>query len=432
MSDDFQIKSIIAKEILDSRSNPTIRVSVTLSDNSVGSANVPSGASTGAHEAIELRDNDPSRFSGKGVLKAVANVNNTIAKKLTGMKFNDIDTIDRTLIELDGTENKSNLGANSILGVSLATIHAISSSNQVPLYQYISNITNNKISLPVPMFNILNGGSHASNSTDIQEFMVIPSGLNSFSESLQFGAETYQSLKSLLSKDGKSTNVGDEGGFAPEMKSNQAAIEIILKAIENAGYKGGRDCYLGLDVAASEFYIDSKYELKKDNLNLNSDEMVQYLINLVNSYPILSIEDGLAEDDWDGWATLTQQIGNKIQLVGDDLYTTNVARLTKGIQETCSNSILIKFNQIGSITETFDAIDLAKNAKWSNVISHRSGETEDTTIADLAVGTGAGQIKTGAPARSERVAKYNRLLSIEEELKGSVSYAGKSAFPFLS
>ena len=432
MSDDFQIKSIIAKEILDSRSNPTIRVSVTLSDNSVGSANVPSGASTGAHEAIELRDNDPSRFSGKGVLNAVANVNNTIAKKLTGMKFNDIDTIDRTLIELDGTENKSNLGANSILGVSLATIHAISSSNQVPLYQYISNITNNKISLPVPMFNILNGGSHASNSTDIQEFMVIPSGLNSFSESLQFGAETYQSLKSLLSKDGKSTNVGDEGGFAPEMKSNQAAIEIILKAIENAGYKVGRDCYLGLDVAASEFYIDSKYELKKDNLNLNSDEMVQYLINLVNSYPILSIEDGLAEDDWDGWATLTQQIGNKIQLVGDDLYTTNVARLTKGIQETCSNSILIKFNQIGSITETFDAIDLAKNAKWSNVISHRSGETEDTTIADLAVGTGAGQIKTGAPARSERVAKYNRLLSIEEELKGSVSYAGKSAFPFLS
>ena len=432
MSDDFQIKSIIAKEILDSRSNPTIRVSVTLSDNSIGSANVPSGASTGAHEAIELRDNDPSRFSGKGVLKAVANVNNTIAKKLTGMKFNDIDTIDRTLIELDGTENKSNLGANSILGVSLATIHAISSSNQVPLYQYISNITNNKISLPVPMFNILNGGSHASNSTDIQEFMVIPSGLNSFSESLQFGAETYQSLKSLLSKDGKSTNVGDEGGFAPEMKSNQAAIEIILKAIENAGYKVGRDCYLGLDVAASEFYIDSKYELKKDNLNLNSDEMVQYLINLVNSYPILSIEDGLAEDDWDGWATLTQQIGNKIQLVGDDLYTTNVARLTKGIQETSSNSILIKFNQIGSITETFDAIELAKNAKWSNVISHRSGETEDTTIADLAVGTGAGQIKTGAPARSERVAKYNRLLSIEEELKGSVSYAGKSAFPFLS
>ena len=432
MSDDFQIKSIIAKEILDSRSNPTIRVSVTLSDNSVGSANVPSGASTGAHEAIELRDNDPSRFSGKGVLKAVANVNNTIAKKLTGMKFNDIDTIDKTLIELDGTENKSNLGANSILGVSLATIHAISSSNQVPLYQYISNITNNKTSLPVPMFNILNGGSHASNSTDIQEFMVIPSGLNSFSESLQFGAETYQSLKSLLSKDGKSTNVGDEGGFAPEMKSNQAAIEIILKAIENAGYKVGRDCYLGLDVAASEFYIDSKYELKKDNLNLNSDEMVQYLINLVNSYPILSIEDGLAEDDWDGWATLTQQIGNKIQLVGDDLYTTNVARLTKGIQETSSNSILIKFNQIGSITETFDAIELAKNAKWSNVISHRSGETEDTTIADLAVGTGAGQIKTGAPARSERVAKYNRLLSIEEELKGSVSYAGKSAFPFLS
>ena len=432
MSDNFQIKSIIAQEILDSRSNPTIRVSVTLSDNSVGSANVPSGASTGAHEAIELRDNDPSRFSGKGVLNAVANVNNTIAKKLTGMKFNNIDTIDRTLIELDGTENKSNLGANSILGVSLATIHAISSSNQVPLYQYISNITNNKISLPVPMFNILNGGSHASNSTDIQEFMVIPSGLNSFSESLQFGAETYQSLKSLLSKDGKSTNVGDEGGFAPEMKSNQAAIEIILKAIENAGYKIGRDCYLGLDVAASEFYINSKYELKKDNLNLNSDEMVQYLINLVNSYPILSIEDGLAEDDWDGWATLTQQIGNKIQLVGDDLYTTNVARLTKGIQEASSNSILIKFNQIGSITETFDAIELAKNAKWSNVISHRSGETEDTTIADLAVGTGAGQIKTGAPARSERVAKYNRLLSIEEELKGSVSYAGKSAFPFLS
>ncbi|MBS96894.1 MAG: phosphopyruvate hydratase [SAR202 cluster bacterium] len=432
MSDNFQIKSIIAQEILDSRSNPTIRVSVTLSDNSIGTANVPSGASTGAHEAIELRDNDPNRFSGKGVLKAVTNVNNTIANKLSGMKFTDIETIDKTLIELDGTENKANLGANSILGVSLATIHAISNSNGIPLYQYISNITNNKMSLPVPMFNILNGGSHASNSTDIQEFMIIPSGLNSFTESLQFGAETYQSLKSLLSKEGKSTNVGDEGGFAPEMKSNQAAIEIILKAIENAGYKIGVDCYLGLDVAASEFYIDSKYELKKDNLNLDSDEMVEYLINLVNSYPILSIEDGLAEDDWNGWANLTQQIGNKIQLVGDDLYTTNVARLTKGIEKTSSNSILIKFNQIGSITETFDAIELAKNAKWSNVISHRSGETEDTTIADLAVGTGAGQIKTGAPARSERVAKYNRLLSIEEELKGSVSYAGKSAFPFLS
>ncbi len=432
MSDNFQIKSIIAQEILDSRSNPTIRVSVTLSDNSIGTANVPSGASTGAHEAIELRDNDPNRFSGKGVLKAVTNVNNTIANKLSGMKFTDIETIDKTLIELDGTENKANLGANSILGVSLATIHAISNSNGIPLYQYISNITNNKMSLPVPMFNILNGGSHASNSTDIQEFMIIPSGLNSFTESLQFGAETYQSLKSLLSKEGKSTNVGDEGGFAPEMKSNQAAIEIILKAIENAGYKIVVDCYLGLDVAASEFYIDSKYELKKDNLNLDSDEMVEYLINLVNSYPILSIEDGLAEDDWNGWANLTQQIGNKIQLVGDDLYTTNVARLTKGIEKTSSNSILIKFNQIGSITETFDAIELAKNAKWSNVISHRSGETEDTTIADLAVGTGAGQIKTGAPARSERVAKYNRLLSIEEELKGSVSYAGKSAFPFLS
>ena len=432
MSDNFQIKSIIAQEILDSRSNPTIRVSVTLSDNSIGTANVPSGASTGAHEAIELRDNDPNRFSGKGVLKAVTNVNNTIANKLSGMKFTDIETIDKTLIELDGTENKANLGANSILGVSLATIHAISNSNGIPLYQYISNITNNKMSLPVPMFNILNGGSHASNSTDIQEFMIIPSGLNSFTESLQFGAETYQSLKSLLSKEGKSTNVGDEGGFAPKMKSNQAAIEIILKAIENAGYKIGVDCYLGLDVAASEFYIDSKYELKKDNLNLDSDEMVEYLINLVNSYPILSIEDGLAEDDWNGWANLTQQIGNKIQLVGDDLYTTNVARLTKGIEKTSSNSILIKFNQIGSITETFDAIELAKNAKWSNVISHRSGETEDTTIADLAVGTGAGQIKTGAPARSERVAKYNRLLSIEEELKGSVSYAGKSAFPFLS
>ena len=432
MSDNFQIKSIIAQEILDSRSNPTIRVSVTLSDNSIGTANVPSGASTGAHEAIELRDNDPNRFSGKGVLKAVTNVNNTIANKLSGMKFTDIETIDKTLIELDGTENKANLGANSILGVSLATIHAISNSNGIPLYQYISNITNNKMSLPVPMFNILNGGSHASNSTDIQEFMIIPSGLNSFTESLQFGAETYQSLKSLLSKEGKSTNVGDEGGFAPEMKSNQAAIEIILKAIENAGYKIGVDCYLGLDVAASEFYIDSKYELKKDNLNLDSDEMVEYLIHLVNSYPILSIEDGLAEDDWNGWANLTQQIGNKIQLVGDDLYTTNVARLTKGIEKTSSNSILIKFNQIGSITETFDAIELAKNAKWSNVISHRSGETEDTTIADLAVGTGAGQIKTGAPARSERVAKYNRLLSIEEELKGSVSYAGKSAFPFLS
>ena len=356
MSETFQIKSIIAQEILDSRSNPTIRVSVTLSDNSVGTANVPSGASTGAHEAIELRDNDSNRFSGKGVLKAVANVNDIIANKLTGMKFSNIESIDKTLIELDETENKANLGANSILGVSLATIHAISNSNGIPLYQYISNITNNKMSLPVPMFNILNGGSHASNSTDIQEFMIIPSGLNSFSESLQFGAETYQSLKSLLSREGKSTNVGDEGGFAPEMNSNQAAIEIILKAIENAGYKIGKDCYLGLDVAASEFYKDSKYELKKDNLNLDSDEMVEYLINLVNSYPILSIEDGLAEDDWNGWANLTQKIGNKIQLVGDDLYTTNVSRLTKGIKETSSNSILIKYNQIGSISETFDEI----------------------------------------------------------------------------
>jgi len=432
MSDTFQIKSIMAQEILDSRSNPTLRVSVTLSDNNVGTANVPSGASTGAHEAIELRDNDKNRFSGKGVLKAVSNVNNIIANKLNGMTFLNTEDIDKTLINLDGTENKANLGANAILGVSLATIHAISNSSGIPLYQYISNITNSNMSLPVPMFNILNGGSHASNSTDIQEFMVIPSGLNSYSEALQFGAETYQSLKSLLSQEGKSTNVGDEGGFAPEMKSNQAAIEIILKAVENAGYKIGKDCYLGLDVAASEFYKDSKYHLRKDNLSLDSDEMVNYLTDLVNLYPILSIEDGLAEDDWNGWANLTQQIGGKIQLVGDDLYTTNVARLTKGINEMSSNSILIKFNQIGSITETFNTIELAKNAKWSNVISHRSGETEDTTIADLAVGTGAGQIKTGAPARSERVAKYNRLLSIEDELKGSVSYAGKSAFPFLS
>ena len=431
MPDIYQVQSIHAQEILDSRSNPTIRVSVTLSDGSEGTANVPSGASTGVHEAIELRDNDPNRYSGKGVLKAVANVNGIIAKKLYGMEFSDIETIDKNLIELDGTENKANLGANAILGVSLATIHAISKSKRIPLYEYISNITQNDITLPVPMFNILNGGSHASNSTDIQEFMVIPVGLSSFSEALQFGAEIYQALKSILTQEGKSTNVGDEGGFAPEMKSNQSAIETILKAIEKAGYKISKDCYLGLDVAASEFYTDSKYILQKDNLKLTSDQMVDYLVNLVDSYPILSIEDGLSEDDWEGWSSLTEKIGGKIQLVGDDLYTTNVSRLTKGINKKSSNSILIKFNQIGSISETFDAINLAKNAGWSTVISHRSGETEDVTISDLSVGTGAGQIKTGAPARSERVAKYNRLLSIEAELKGNVSYAGKSAFPFL-
>ncbi|MEK7354604.1 MAG: phosphopyruvate hydratase, partial [Chloroflexota bacterium] len=396
------IKSVKAREILDSRGNPTLEAEVELSDGTKGWAAVPSGASTGKYEAVELRDGDKSRFNGLGVLKAVANVNQVIAPAIAGMSVNDQAAIDSKLIELDGTENKSRLGANAILGVSLALAHAAASSSGEPLYKHVGKT--DKYTTPTPMMNILNGGRHASNSTDFQEFMVVPAGAGSFRQALQMGTEVYQALKKVLKDKGLNTNVGDEGGFAPSLASNKQAIEAILSAIEKAGYKPGKDCFIALDPAASEFYDNGKYVLAKEGASLSTVEMVDYYLGWVSAYPIISIEDGMAEDDWDGWQLLTKKLGNKIQLVGDDLYTTNVTRLSKGIKLKASNSILIKPNQIGTLTETIAAIQMAKQAGWTTVISHRSGETEDTTIADLAVGLETGQIKTGAPCRSERTA----------------------------
>ncbi len=422
-----QIKVIQAREILDSRGNPTIEVDVTLHDGSLGRAAVPSGASTGAHEAVEIRDGDKSRFGGKGVVTAVNTVNNKIAKAVAGMSALDQRALDSALIELDGTPNKKNLGANAILGVSLAVAHAAAASQGTPLYRYLCPTS--PTLLPVPMFNILNGGKHAQNSTDIQEFMVIPTGVPSFKEALRAGAEIYQSLKNVLHDRGYSTNVGDEGGFAPSLPSNKDAVEAVLAAIDGAGYKPGKDCFIGLDVAASELFQEGRYSLQREGTTLNSTEMVNYYTNWASLYPIISIEDGMAEDDWEGWQLLMQKLGNRVQLVGDDLYTTNVTRIQRGIDEKCANSVLIKLNQIGTLSETLDAMEMARAAGWSNVISHRSGETEDTTIADLAVATSAGQIKTGAPARSERVAKYNRLIRIEEELGGKARYAGRDVLP---
>jgi len=420
------IKEIKAREILDSRGNPTLEVEVKLSDGATGWAAVPSGASTGKHEAVELRDGDSSRFNGKGVLKAVANVNEHIAPAIIGMPATEQEALDRRMTELDGTTNKSRLGANATLGVSLAVAHSAARQSDMPLYRYLGK--KEAYTLPVPMLNILNGGKHAANSTDLQEFMVMPAGASSFAHALRMGTEVYHSLKRVLKDRGLNTNVGDEGGFAPTLSSNKQAIEAVLAAIEKAGYKPGKDCFIALDPAASEFYQDGKYILSIEGTSLTSREMVDYYADWASSYPIISIEDGMDEDDWDGWQLLTQKLGDKIQLVGDDLYVTNVNRLNQGIELKASNSILIKPNQIGTLTETIAAIERAQQAKWTAVVSHRSGETEDTTIADLAVGLNTGQIKAGAPCRTERVAKYNRLLKIETELGKRARFAGMEAF----
>jgi enolase len=419
------IKSVKAQEILDSRGNPTLEVKVELFDGTMGWAAVPSGASTGKYEAVELRDGG-SRFNGLGVLKAVANVNEEIASAIIGMPATDQAAIDHKLIQLDGTDNKSRLGANAILGTSLAVAHATANLLGIPLYRYLGGVAS--YTMPVPMLNILNGGKHAANSTDFQEFMVVPAGASSFSHALQIATEVYHCLKQVLKDKGLNTNVGDEGGFAPSLPSNRQAIEVVLTAIEKAGYKPGKDCFIALDPAASEFYKDGQYLLPREGISLTTKQMVDYYANWVSSYPIISIEDGMAEDDWEGWQLLTKKLGSKVQLVGDDLYVTNVNRLSKGIKLKASNSILIKPNQIGTLTEAIAAINMAQQAGWTAVVSHRSGETEDITIADLAVGLNTGLIKAGAPCRSERTAKYNRLLRIEAELKRNAKFAGTKAF----
>ncbi len=420
------IEDVVAREILDSRGNPTVEVEVLLMGGERGVAAVPSGASTGAHEAVELRDGDKKRYGGKGVLTAVQNVNESIREAIVGLDAADQVTLDDVMIELDGTPNKGSLGANAILGVSLAAARAAANAQQVPLYRYLGGVSAR--TLPVPMMNILNGGKHAENSTDMQEYMILPIGAPSFREALRWGSEVYQGLKKVLHDRKLSTNVGDEGGFAPSLKSNRDALEVIIAAIETAGYKPGQDIFLGMDPASTEFYQDGKYVLAREGRTLSSSEMIDLYESWLNEYPIVSIEDGLAEDDWEGWAQFRKRLGHRLQLVGDDLFVTNTSRLKRGIQESAANSILIKLNQIGTLTETLEAIEMAKRATFTAVVSHRSGETEDTTIADLVVATNAGQIKTGAPARSERVAKYNRLLVIEEELENAARYAGFSAF----
>ena len=419
------IEGVSAREILDSRGNPTVKVDVRLSDGTLGHAAVPSGASTGTYEALELRDGDKDRFGGMGVLRAVKNVEEEIESALIGMSCQEQAAIDERMIELDGTQNRSRLGANAILGVSLAVAHAAANFLELPFYRYIGG--EEACTLPVPMMNILNGGKHATDATDFQEFMIVPLGTQSFALALRMCAEIYQALKGVLRSKGLSTNVGDEGGFAPSLSSNKEAVELVLAAIEAAGYKPGADCFIALDPAASEFYKDDKYVLVRERLSLSSAEMVDYYVKLVSEYPIISIEDGMAEDDWDGWKMLMDKVGEKIQIMGDDLYVTNVKRLSRGIKEMASNSILIKLNQVGTLTETIEAIEMAQQAKWTAVMSHRSGETEDVTIADLAVAKNTGIIKAGAPCRSERVAKYNRLLQIEEELGASACYPGMGA-----
>ena len=419
------IVDVFARELLDSRGNPTVEVEVILEDGTMGRAMVPSGASTGAHEAVELRDGDAERYMGKGVLTAVDNVNEIIAPEIIGMNATLQIDIDTVMLELDGTPNKSKLGANAILGVSMAVTRAAADFLNIPLYQYIGGV--NARQIPVPMMNILNGGQHADNNVDIQEFMIVPTGAPTYAEGLRMGVEVYHNLKKVLKAKGLATAVGDEGGFAPNLPSNEAAIEVILEAIAAAGYKAGQDIYLALDVAGSELYKDGKYHLESTAQVMTSEEMVDYFVDLVKKYPIISIEDGLAEDDWSGWALLTSKLGKKIQLIGDDLFVTNTERLARGIQEGICNSILIKLNQIGTVTETLETIEMAKQAGYTCVISHRSGETEDTFIADIAVATNAGQIKTGAPARTDRVAKYNQLLRIEEELDQFAVYKGLGA-----
>ncbi|HKM43033.1 MAG TPA: phosphopyruvate hydratase [Limnochordia bacterium] len=420
------IDGILAREVLDSRANPTIEVEVFLADGTTGRAMVPSGASTGAFEAVELRDGDKGRYLGKGVQTAVENVEEIIAPELIGLNVMDQVVIDQIMIELDGTHNKGKLGANAILGVSLACAHAAANYLGLPLYRYVGGVA--ATNLPVPMLNILNGGAHADNNVDIQEFMVMPVGAKSFKEALRMGAEVFHSLKAVLQGRGLNTAVGDEGGFAPNLQSNEEAIQVIIEAIEKAGYKPGVDAFIALDVAATELFKDGKYHLEGEGKVLDTDEMVAFYKDLVDKYPIISIEDALSEDEWDGWKKLTDVLGDKVQLVGDDLFVTNTERLKKGIERNISNSILIKVNQIGTLTETLNAIEMAKRAGYTAVISHRSGETEDTTIADLAVATNAGQIKTGAPSRTDRVAKYNQLLRIEEELDFTAQYPGRNAF----
>jgi len=420
------IERVKAREILDSRGNPTLEVEAVLADGSTGRAAVPSGASTGKYEAVELRDGDRSRYNGKGVLKAVANVNGAISAAIAGQPAEKQEEVDRRLIELDGTADKSRLGANALLGASLAVAYAAAASRRLPLYRYLSS---GPVTLPVPMMNILNGGRHAAGSTDFQEFMVVPAGARSFRHALQMGAEVYHALKKVLRERGLNTGVGDEGGFAPSLPANKDALELILLAMAKAGYRPGKDCFIALDPASSEFYREGSYMLEREGRKLTTDEMVDYYVKWVEAYPIISLEDGLAEDDWSGWQLLNRQLGVRLQLVGDDLYVTSIARLRRGISLKASNSVLIKLNQVGTLTETVAAVREAQQSGWTAVVSHRSGETEDTTIADLAVALATGQIKTGAPCRSERTAKYNRLLRIEEELGSEARFAGLAAFP---
>lgn len=420
------IIDLFAREILDSRGNPTVEVEVLLESGAAGRAAVPSGASTGAFEAVELRDGNEQRYLGKGVIKAVENVNNIIAEEIIGMDALDQVDIDKTMIEIDGTPNKGKLGANAVLGVSLACAKAAANALGLPLYRYIGGITAQD--LPVPMMNILNGGKHADNNVDFQEFMIMPVGAESFANSLRIGAEVYHTLKKLLKDKGLGTAIGDEGGFAPDLKSNEEAVEVIIKAIELAGYKPGEDVAIALDPASTEIFKEGRYILKSEGVEKTPEEMVALYEDWVNKYPIVSIEDGMAEEDWEGWKLITQRLGNKIQLVGDDLFVTNTERLGKGIELGVANSILIKLNQIGTLTETLDAIKMAYEAGYTAVISHRSGETEDTTIADLVVAVNAGQIKTGAPARTDRVAKYNQLIRIEQQLGNAARFKGKQVF----
>ena len=426
----MKIQQIKAREVLDSRGNPTIEADVILDNGVMGSAMVPSGATTGQREALELRDGDKSRYLGKGVLKAVEYVNTEINQALVGSDVSNLSTIDQMMIDLDGTDTKSRLGANAILAVSLACAHAHANANNQPLYSSLE--VEGDFQLPVPMMNIINGGEHANNSVDIQEFMIIPAGAPNFKEALRYGTEVFHHLKSVLESQGMNTAVGDEGGFAPDLASNEDAIKVILEAIESAGYIAGKDIFIGIDAASSEFYENGTYNLASENISLSSEEFVDYLANWVENYPIISIEDGMDENDWEGWDLLTKKVGAKVQLVGDDLFVTNASILAQGIEKDIANSILIKVNQIGTLTETFSAMSMATKAGYTCVMSHRSGETEDTTIADLAVATGCGQIKTGSLSRSDRLAKYNRLLRIEEELGSKAIYPGLDAFNHLN
>ncbi|MEL6185677.1 MAG: phosphopyruvate hydratase [Myxococcota bacterium] len=420
------ITHIHAREILDSRGNPTVEVEVRLSSGAEGRAAVPSGASTGQHEALELRDGNAERYLGKGVLRAVAAVNDEIAPKLLGFDASDSYEVDATLLSLDGTPNKERLGANAMLGVSLGVARAAANHFELPLYRYLGGMTAR--TMPVPLMNVINGGEHADNALDIQEFMLVPRGAETFGEGLRWGVETFHHLKKILKDKKLNTAVGDEGGFAPDLPSNKAALELLTDAIESAGYRPGEDICLALDVASTEFYEDGKYTLASEGRTLSVDDMVKFLDDIASAYPVVSIEDGLAEDDWDGWRKLTETLGERCQLVGDDLYVTNVERLDRGIAEGCGNAILLKVNQIGTLTETLDAIDMGRNAGFGLIVSHRSGETEDNTIADLAVGTNAGQIKTGSASRSDRMSKYNQLLRIEEDLGPAARYAGPEIF----